>query len=93
MTANVLQQLRINTLKPIVKPEIMGPHTHILMGLRIKDGISMARYETLSGQPLPSHIVSDFIEAGWLALKNDALNATSKGQLVLNYLTQKLLGG
>ncbi len=66
---------------------------YILMGLRIKDGISMARYETLSGQPLPSHIVSDFIEAGWLALKNDALNATSKGQLVLNYLTQKLLGG
>ena len=65
---------------------------YLLMGLRINEGISLSRYAALSGHDLPENILQDFINQGMLAIKEGRLSATQSGRLVLDYLTQKLLG-
>jgi len=65
---------------------------YLLMGLRINEGVSLERYRELAGSDLPETILQDFITQDMLAIQEGRLIATPAGRLVLNYLTQKLLG-
>ncbi len=64
---------------------------YILMGLRISSGISLRRFEDISGQSLNPDTLNNFIHAGLLACTDDSLAATHKGRLVLDYISHELL--
>jgi oxygen-independent coproporphyrinogen-3 oxidase len=55
---------------------------YLLMGLRIAEGIDLARYEALSGRP-PSHL-GELSEMGLVSVQGDRLIATQAGRRVLN---------
>lgn len=62
---------------------------YVLMGLRIKEGLSLTRLATIRGEPLK--IDPDLIQAGWLEIEGDQLRATAAGRMVLDALTRTLL--
>ena len=64
---------------------------YLLMGLRVNDGISISRYESLSGSKLNLAELNPLIEDGLLKREADKLRATPKGRLVLNAVTERLL--
>ena len=66
---------------------------YLLMGLRIEDGISLARYKALAGEDLPQNIVQDLSAQGLLICRDDRLAASAAGRMVLNSLTEQLLLG
>ena len=59
------------------------------MGLRISDGISLARIEGVANTQLkiPDHL----LDMGLLALSEDQLRATKSGRPLLNQLVQALM--
>lgn len=74
--------------------KLSGPDAaaeYLLMGLRINEGVSLARFETLSGQTLNREELNHLIENGFLSLDDDRLWATDEGRLVLNAVTEGLL--
>ncbi len=56
----------------------------LLMGLRLKEGVSLARYRTLTGRSLSDRTLADLQAEGLLALDADRIAATDKGRPVLN---------
>jgi len=64
---------------------------YLLMGLRVNDGISISRYESLSGSKLNLAELNPLIEDGLLKREADKLRTTPKGRLVLNAVTERLL--
>lgn len=60
----------------------------LLMGLRLNEGVSRRRIETLLGRPLN---VACAAGAGMIAIDDDSLRATPRGRLVLNALIKELL--
>lgn len=64
---------------------------YLLMGLRINEGISLARFESLAGQTLHAGELNHLIESGFLSLDDDRLRTTDEGRLVLNTVTERLL--
>ena len=64
---------------------------YLLMGLRIEDGISLARFEEIAGGKLSSEIIQEFVENNLLTQVGDKIKATSQGRLLLNSITKKLL--
>lgn len=64
---------------------------YIIMGLRIEDGISLSRYESITGAALNSGDITALKNSGHLLINGDSLKATAKGRLVLNTVTEKLL--
>lgn len=63
---------------------------YLIMGLRISKGISLARYEQLGGT-LNQAAMAYLIQDGFLQIRDNHLQASAKGRLVLNHLTQQLL--
>jgi len=66
---------------------------YVLMGLRIDKGISMKRFADIGGKALDGDILKDFVAADLLSQKGGQLQATAKGRLVLNKITEGLLMG
>ena len=64
---------------------------YLLMGLRIKEGISLSRYESLSASKLNSSELRYLIDDKLLIQEGDRLSATPNGRLVLNAVTECLL--
>ncbi len=64
---------------------------YVIMGLRIQEGISLSRYEHITGGRLNSEEISALKKSGHLAKDGDTIKATPKGRLVLNRVTEKLL--
>ncbi|MFU0507899.1 radical SAM family heme chaperone HemW [Pseudaminobacter sp. NGMCC 1.201702] len=63
----------------------------LLMGLRLAEGIDLARYEALSGRPLPGPRVSVLQEEGLVApVGNSRLRATASGMIVLDAVVADL---
>ena len=67
----------------------------MLMGLRLEEGVSLARYEVLTGRALPEERLSRLEEQGLIARArrgNDTrLTATPEGRMVLDALLGELL--
>ena len=61
---------------------------YLLMGLRIAEGIDLARYTSLSGRA-PSHL-AELTEMGLVSLQGDRLVATHAGRRVLNAVIAQL---
>ena len=79
----------------LIERETLDPQAwgdeYVLMGLRIQEGISLARYAHITGQNLPEHLIQKFARAGLVKLENDRLSASEKGRLVLDTLIRELL--
>jgi len=63
----------------------------LMMGLRLVEGIDLARFEALSGRALPARQLSILQEEGLVApVGNSGLRATPSGMIVLNSLVAEL---
>jgi len=63
----------------------------LLMGLRLAEGIDLARYETLAGKPLPAERIADLRDERLVApVGNSRLRATPAGMVVLDALVADL---
>ena len=63
----------------------------LLMGLRLTEGIDLARYEQLSGRPLSSRRIAVLQEEKLVApIGNSRLRATSTGMIVLDAVVADL---
>ncbi len=66
---------------------------YLLMGLRIEEGISLARFKALAGRELPQDVITALANDGLLIRRNDRLAASPAGRMVLNSVTEQLLLG
>ncbi|MDZ7710089.1 MAG: radical SAM family heme chaperone HemW [Roseovarius sp.] len=64
---------------------------YLLMGLRLRDGIDMARYERLAGVPLDARRLDHLEEIGMVDIAGGHLRATQSGRAVLNAVLRELL--
>ena len=64
---------------------------YLLMGMRIEEGVSLSRFEEISGRTLPNGIINDLAENGLVDWESDRLKPTAQGRLVLNAVIKKLL--
>jgi coproporphyrinogen III oxidase-like Fe-S oxidoreductase len=63
----------------------------LLMGLRLAEGIDLARYEALAGKPLPANRIADLRDEKLVApVGNSRLRATPAGMVVLDALVADL---
>ncbi|MBC7164169.1 MAG: coproporphyrinogen III oxidase [Roseovarius sp.] len=63
----------------------------LLMGLRLSEGIDMARFARLSGAPLDAGAIGHLHELGMVRVENGRLRATETGRAVLNAVICELL--
>lgn len=63
----------------------------MLMGLRLNEGVSLARFERLTGHALDATRLDGLIGQGLLARTGDMIAATADGRLVLNGVLGRLL--
>jgi putative oxygen-independent coproporphyrinogen III oxidase len=64
---------------------------HLLMNLRLREGIDLAAYQQRWGARPDSTKIAPLIERGMLHLDRDVLSATPQGRLVLNAVIAALL--
>ncbi len=63
----------------------------LLMGLRLTEGIELARYEALSGRRLPEMRLAHLEEIGVIARSEGRIRATKSGRAVLNAVLRELM--
>ena len=95
MRPEAYQDMVAETGLGLTEKEALSPtawaEEYLLMGLRIEMGISLARYEEISGKGLSENIINELATDGLLECKGDSLKATAQGRLLLNSVTEKLL--
>jgi len=64
---------------------------HLLMGLRLREGIDMARHAALAGAPLDADRVRHLEEIGMTEVAGGRLRVTGAGRPVLNAVLRELL--
>lgn len=64
---------------------------YLMMGLRLREGIDMARYTALAGNPLREGRIAALVEDGLITAEGDRLAATEHGRPVLNAVLRALL--
>ncbi|MAU52146.1 MAG: coproporphyrinogen III oxidase [Roseovarius sp.] len=88
-----LRRAEVGTAERLVEP--LSPQEQatefLLMGLRLSEGIDMARFERLSGAPLDAETVAHLAEIGMIRLDGTRLRATKAGRAVLNAVICDLL--
>ncbi len=63
----------------------------LVMGLRVKEGISLARYQSLSNRPLNEKRLATMIEHGLIEqISDDRIRATREGFFLLNSVVAEL---
>ncbi|WP_299825834.1 radical SAM family heme chaperone HemW [uncultured Roseobacter sp.] len=63
----------------------------LLMGLRLKEGVSRSRFAQLNGKPLASEKLQDLEELGMISTRDDNLIVSNQGFMVLNAVIESLL--
>tara|TARA_R110002110_G_scaffold12692_19_gene60279 strand:+ start:16808 stop:18016 length:1209 start_codon:yes stop_codon:yes gene_type:complete len=63
----------------------------MLMGLRLEEGVSLARHARVSGANIAPARIQSLIADGLLAKESDIIRATPQGRLVLDALLARLL--
>ncbi len=63
----------------------------VMMGLRLSEGISLARLAEISPKPLPAHKLTELQDLGLIWRERDLIGATTEGRLVLNGVISELL--
>lgn len=64
---------------------------HLMMGMRLIEGIDTARYEQLAGHPLPHDKLNDLLQLNMVTQTGTNLRATDHGRAVLNAVLRELL--
>lgn len=64
---------------------------HLLMGLRLVEGVDLERHRRLAGAPLPTSRIQNLCDLGLLSHRDDRIAATPSGRLVLNRIIATLL--
>ncbi len=72
-------------------PEGAQADEMMMMGLRLNEGISLSRFETLRGKSISSDKLIHLQQDGFLKRQDDRLIATPKGRMVLNGVLKELL--
>lgn len=65
---------------------------YVMMGLRISEGISEARYANITGDTLDAFVIKDLCDMNLLTRDAGRIAATADGRMVLDTLTRQLLG-
>ncbi len=63
----------------------------LLMGLRLKQGLDLARYKNLAGKDLPAKPRDQLIKDGLARIDNHHFALTAKGRLLLNTIVLELM--
>lgn len=63
---------------------------YLMMGLRLNDGIDLARYQTIAGLSLNANKINGLVDIGVLRATEVGIAATAKGRLVLNAVIREL---
>jgi oxygen-independent coproporphyrinogen-3 oxidase len=66
---------------------------HLMMGLRLDEGVDLARQTRLSGRPLDEATLVRLETLGMIRRDNGRLRATQPGRMVLNAVIRELLPG
>ena len=64
---------------------------HLLMGLRLAEGINLDRYAALSQRALPQDVLDDLTDNGFVTIENRQLVVQDQGFMVLNEILRQLL--
>lgn len=64
---------------------------HLLMGLRLTEGVDLNRHAALARKPLSQSKLEDLSRLGLLQVRNGRVSATSGGRLILNRVIAELL--
>jgi len=79
----------------IAEKEALSPtawaEEYLLMGLRIEEGVSLARFEEIAGRGLANEFIAELSESDLIIQEDDKLKTTPHGRLVLNAVIEKLL--
>ena len=65
---------------------------YLLMGLRLREGISLQRYEAMAGTPINFNVCIKLLEDGLVSLDTGRIAATDRGRMVLNHVIRQLTG-
>jgi oxygen-independent coproporphyrinogen-3 oxidase len=65
----------------------------LLMGLRLKEGISLSRYAALAGKPLPGDVLTELGDLAMASIAKDRLVVSDQGFMVLNAVISRLVEG
>ena len=76
---------------PIALSGVDQATEYLLMGLRVSEGIDMARYKRLAGQAIDAQALFDLQDIGMVIVNGSRLQATEKGRIVLNSVIGELL--
>lgn len=63
----------------------------LLMGLRLKEGIRLPRYQDIAGEPLPADRITKLTDLGMVTRSDEVLSVTNQGFMVLNAVIEALL--
>ncbi len=75
-----------------IDPEERGAE-HLMMGLRLSEGVSMARHRAAGGAPPAAEALADLTGLGLIRVEGDRLRATERGRPVLDAVLRALLAG
>jgi oxygen-independent coproporphyrinogen-3 oxidase len=74
----------------VVLSQAESADEHLLMGLRLTEGIDMARHARLAGRPLDPERIAFLQSLGAVRIQNGRLATTAEGRLVLNAVLREL---
>lgn len=63
----------------------------LLMGLRVREGVSLKRFRELNGSPLPGEKLNDLKDLGMIDVSGEKLVILDQGVMVLNAVIERLL--
>ena len=63
---------------------------YLLMGLRLSEGIDLARYGALAGLPMSAARIADLTALGLIETRAGRLAATARGRPILNAVIAEL---
>ncbi len=63
----------------------------LLMGLRLREGLSLDRFKTINGTAIPQKSLQHLIDIGMINVERSALTVTNQGFMVLNAVIEALL--
>lgn len=63
----------------------------MLMGLRLSEGVSLARHARIAGRPIEENRIAALVADGLLACDGDIIRATGDGRMVLDAVLARLL--
>lgn len=93
-TANFRKPERWLTERRESAAALSGPEQAVemlMMGLRLNEGVSLARFEDMMGAPLPEAVMQELSAQGLVSLGEGRIATTARGRLLLNAVLGELL--